>query len=486
MAKLIIHGYALLIGVNENINPTWALPDVEKDVNALQNVLIHPDRCAYLTDNVKIILGKDSTRNNILEGLKWLKKKINEDASENATVVVFYSGHGHRDDNQSPQYYLIPYNVDAESIKSSALRAEDFVDAINSLKPERLFVVLDCCHSGGMGIKGVGVFRQSAIPSQIFISDSKATSPSEGAKELDMLTRGSGRAVLSSSKGEQYSYLRKDGTMSIFSYHLIEALTGHARPETGAKEVLVSDVMSYVWRKVPESAKTDWGKVQEPDYQVSGNFPIALLLGGKGISKGLPPPDPLEPLGANKATSVTKKKAVGGANIKGKVGVGGNFVGRDMEVHGDEVRGVKIIGDKINFIKNMSGGFFQPDMQAGVVQQAGHDINIHEHTKVGSDIDQASNAIAKLFENVMIQIQSLPIDEQTAVKLILIQIKSKLEEIQIAKIDIEAKELNTLEKWLRALINLTPDIADTILQTIANQGEGFVTILQKLAMKLND
>jgi hypothetical protein len=30
--------------------------------------------------------------------------------------------------------------------------------------------------------------------------------------------------------------------------------------------------------------------------QVSGNFPIALLLGGKGLSKGQPAPDPLEPL----------------------------------------------------------------------------------------------------------------------------------------------------------------------------------------------
>ncbi|RLC76487.1 MAG: hypothetical protein DRJ03_10600 [Chloroflexi bacterium] len=30
--------------------------------------------------------------------------------------------------------------------------------------------------------------------------------------------------------------------------------------------------------------------------QVSGNFPIALLLGGKGLSKGQPAPDTLEPL----------------------------------------------------------------------------------------------------------------------------------------------------------------------------------------------
>jgi hypothetical protein len=52
--------------------------------------------------------------------------------------------------------------------------------------------------------------------------------------------------------------------------------------------------MSYVWRKVPKSALADCNATQEPDYQVSGNFPVALLLGGKGLSKGQPAPDPLD------------------------------------------------------------------------------------------------------------------------------------------------------------------------------------------------
>jgi hypothetical protein len=47
---------------------------------------------------------------------------------------------------------------------------------------------------------------------------------------------------------------------------------------------------------VPQSAQADWGEDQTPDYQVSGNFPVALLLGGQGLSKGQPAPDPLDPL----------------------------------------------------------------------------------------------------------------------------------------------------------------------------------------------
>jgi hypothetical protein len=128
--------------------------------------------------------------------------------------------------------------------------------------------------------------------------------------------------------------MRKDGQMSIFTYHLIEALTGHAQPKEGATEVLVSDVMSHVWRHVPRSARADWGGDQTPDYQVSGNFPIALLLGGKAWSKGQAAPDPLEEV-TKEAGMVRKIDTGGGAYIGGSVDTGGgDFVGRDQVVGG--------------------------------------------------------------------------------------------------------------------------------------------------------
>lgn len=347
MAEHFINGYALLIGVNENINPRWALPDVEKDVLALQKVLAHPERCAYLADNIEVILGNDSTRENILDGLGRLAQRIKADTSGNATAVVFYSGHGFRDESTQPAtYYLIPYNVKSEGLKSRALRAEDFANAISDLKPQRLLVVLDCCHARGMEVKELAAYARSSIPSQLFMPEAKSVSPTEGAKGLELLNRGSGRAVLSSSQGEQVSYIRKDREMSIFTYHLIEALTGHAQPEEGATEVLVSDVMSYVWRKVPESAKTEYRASQEPGYQVSGNFPIALLLGGKGMAKGQPAPDPLAPLAPSKVgTTFTNFE---NAHFRG------DYVARDKVIQGDEIRGDKVGGDKIS-VGDISG-----------------------------------------------------------------------------------------------------------------------------------
>lgn len=319
------HGYALLIGVNENAEPRWALPTVAKDVAALQNVLTHPERCAYPPDNIKVLTGQAATRQGILDGLSWLQERIRADASGNATAIVYYSGHGWVDTSANPnEFYLIPYDL-KEPVKSRALRASDFAAEIDALKPQRLLVILDCCHAGGMGVKDIqplpGGYVEAALAPAFLLKGAPAEGP--GAKGMQTLMQGAGRAVISSSKESQPSHIRKDGAMSIFTYHLIEALTGHAQPQEGASEVLVSDVMSHVWRRVPTSARADWGARQEPDYMLTGNFPIALLLGGKGL-KGQPAPDPLEMTG-----SITVNTG-GGAFVGGSVSTGGgDFVGRD-------------------------------------------------------------------------------------------------------------------------------------------------------------
>lgn len=232
-----------------------------------------------------------------MAGLDWLADKLRADPSGDATAVIYYIGHGHV---EGGAHYLVPYNVNLSDIENSAIRAEDFAaecgraEAAPPAGHPRLLPRRRCCHAAGMQVKAPGLpLNPAAIPAGLFMQGEKALAPQAGVERFEMLAQGSGRAVLSSSQGDQQSYMRRDSAMSIFTYHLIEALTGHAQPADGAHEVLVSDVISHVWRTVPASAREDWGKPQTPDCQISGNFPVALLLGGKGLSKGDRAPDPL-------------------------------------------------------------------------------------------------------------------------------------------------------------------------------------------------
>jgi uncharacterized caspase-like protein len=409
MAEQFANGYALLIAVDENHVPGWALPDVAKDVDGLQKVLTHPERCGYPADNVRVLKGQDATRMNILDGLEWLQEQIAANDSGNATAVVYYTGHGWRDTGAEPaQFYFIPYDVRAGKIRSRALRAEDFAEAVGALRPRRLLVVLDCCHAGGMGAKDVlplpdGYAKTAFMPAVLMAGEGIIAGP--GAKGLDQLAAGKGRAVLSSSTGDQRSYMRPDGKMSIFTYHLIEALTGHARPEEGATEVLVSDMMGHVYRHVPESA-SKLRREQTPDYQVSGNFPVALLLGGTPWSKGLAPPDPLDEPSRREEPAQVRIDTGGGAYVGGGVSVqGGDFVGRDQITQGDRVEGDKVMGDKVEgdkiSVSGVSGG---SSVAAGRGAQATATTGLS-----GEDLD-------RLFRPLMDEIDSAPQENQEAAR----------------------------------------------------------------------
>ncbi len=322
------NGYALLIAVNESLLPRYALPMVARDAEALRDVLIHPRRCAYPEENVRLLTGPDASRAGIQAGLAWLKDRIAADRSSNVTAVIFYSGHGAfiRDDRS---YYLLPFDL-REPVMDSLLPAEEIAGAIEQVRPRRLLVIFDCCHAGGMGIKGDEPAGAGLV---------KAAAPA-AARSIVALAQGQGRAVLSSSMAAESSYVRPDRKMSIFTYHLVEALTGHAQPE-GAREVLVSDVMGYISRQVPESARRAYDVAQTPVYEISGeNFPVALLLGGEGRAKGLPLPDPLAALPAPAGATI---HTGGGAFVGGPIHTGGDVNLGAKTVAGDEIRGSKYL-----------------------------------------------------------------------------------------------------------------------------------------------
>ena len=171
------NGYALLIGVDKNQVAAWALPDVAKDVAALKNVLVHPERCAYRPENVRLLLGEQSSGDGIWEGLAWLGERLRQD--QNATAVIYYSGHGFRDTHSSPPaYYLVPYDVTREGLRRKGLAAQQFAAEISALQPRRLLLILDCCHAAGLGAKDIGDepspgFAISAIPSGLLMGAEK-------------------------------------------------------------------------------------------------------------------------------------------------------------------------------------------------------------------------------------------------------------------------------------------------------------------------
>jgi uncharacterized caspase-like protein len=79
-----------------------------------------------------------ATRQNILEGLEWLKEQSAADLE--ATVVIYYSGHGTFDLSTS-QYYLLQHDFDPKDVANTAISAQDFTTALRQIKAKRLLVI---------------------------------------------------------------------------------------------------------------------------------------------------------------------------------------------------------------------------------------------------------------------------------------------------------------------------------------------------------
>lgn len=328
MTEQFIHGYALLIGVGQTEYQKWSLPVTVKDTTALLSILTDSNLCAYPNDDQHIRLLTDSgaTKNAILDGLTWLQEQATRD--DEATVVIFYAGHGWRD-WVAGDYYLIQHDTQPEDIQGTALSAKEFTEALHQIQAQRLLVIFDCCHAAGMATsRDVPSFR---LPRDIEI----AAIP---RNIIDTLKQGSGRAVFTSCRDNQLSYERPDGKNGVYTYHLLEALQG-AGNQPGDRMVRLSNLMNYVGQKVPETVWKIANAEQIPFFDTTTeDFPMALLRGGRGL-----PPGGWEQVQAEVKDN-TPGVNIGGEMTGGTVNVGDHKVEQHgkYNVNADQVIGTAI------------------------------------------------------------------------------------------------------------------------------------------------
>lgn len=274
MVQQFAHGYALLIGVGRTQYKPYSLPVTIKDVEAVQRALTDAALCAYPEDHIRLLINEQATRPGILAGLQWLQEQCGADAE--ATAVVYYSGHGDLD-KQTGAYTLVTHDVVKGMIPQTGLSGQEFTDALRNLPAKRLLVFIDSCHAEGMASS------KDADSDAVAPGLTKSPPPKT---LLEALKEGEGRAVFTSSRGSQKSWILKDKTLSIYTHHLLEALDG-AGSQSADKVVRVSHVMKHLAETVPATTAKEWNQAQTPFFDMAAeDFPMALLRGGKGLPTG--------------------------------------------------------------------------------------------------------------------------------------------------------------------------------------------------------
>ncbi|MBD1884866.1 caspase family protein [Microcoleus vaginatus] len=281
MTEKFNQGYALLIGVGDSAYKPFSLPVTVKDTKAIYAALLDPELCAYPDDkeHIRVLNNEKATRDQILEGLKWLKEKA--EIEPKATIFVYYSGHGwfNKDDNG---FYLIQHDVKPHQLADTALSGKVFTEALQAIKVDRLLVVIDSCHAAGMATSKDPEEADAELLGDF--KDFQRVAPSKGL--IDALKQGKGRVVFTSSEGEQKSWIKKDNSLSIYTFHFLEALRGAAN-KPGDREVTVSNLMNHLGKTVPQTARDLYCAEQTPHFDFdTADFAIAKLRGGKGLPDG--------------------------------------------------------------------------------------------------------------------------------------------------------------------------------------------------------
>lgn len=303
--SLTAGSYALLIGVGKTPNDSrLSLPTTVKDAEQLKTVLLDQSAARFPASNVRMLCNETASLLQIQNELKWLADEAT--ANPDSTVIVYFSGHGGRLQH-SQDYFLVPSDIDPGRLNDTVLWSSKFTELLRAIKAKRLLVLIDACHAAGMASsKESSLLREhgfiEAPPPESLLREWKQM-PTGGAKQADAMPRqGEGRAVISSCGSNQSSYIRKDGTLSIFTYHLREALTGQAS-DPGESHLTVSKLFEYLSKSVEKSAWDEHGKEQFPWGEfASQNFQVVRVP----KVKPAPSPQPVMDSGADPKLPVLK------------------------------------------------------------------------------------------------------------------------------------------------------------------------------------
>ncbi len=240
-----------------------ALKYADDDVISFKDMLI--GECNFPSAHVQTLVNSEATYENIRKSIaSWL----GQNAKLNDLVVIYFSGHGtfgpdqNSDEDDGIDEFLVPYDAVAGD-EATAIRDDYFSDWTRQLASRQVIIILDSCYSGGAAktAKSVNLTGKSL----------KGPLTDSLLKDVDR----PGTLVMSASKADETSQEWEKLGHGVFTYYLLEALTGSGDLD-GDGAVDVQEMFEYASRSVRNATLG----AQNPDL-ISG-FQEKVYLTGKG------------------------------------------------------------------------------------------------------------------------------------------------------------------------------------------------------------
>jgi uncharacterized caspase-like protein len=264
----IANRWAVVIGVGDYDNKNVPrLRFAESDADAMYRLLT--TRAGYPRENVVLLTDRapeKPTLQNIRLALgDFLPRKTTRDDM----VLIYYAGFGAPEVDASSKEtdglakYLIPRNVQPESLRKTAFAMEEIQGILARIPAERVVLLLDTSYGGAAG--GRTFTPPNARPRSV--SD----------QFLERLTKSRGRLVITASGANEVALEPADLGHGLFTYYLLEGLSGKA-DRNGDGIVTVAELYPYLEDQVDRKSRAVGGR-QRPVMkgEIEGTLPLSRL-----------------------------------------------------------------------------------------------------------------------------------------------------------------------------------------------------------------
>lgn len=251
--------WLFVIGINQYKNSKYNLNFAVADAQGFKKQIEQGGMGIFSKINTVFLTNEEATKPRIIKETNNIKAQ----AKQEDIFIFYYAGHGVMSGEQMPQFYLIPYDVvklygNDQSLKTNAISASELKIISAEIKSQKQLYILDACQSGGM--TGMLAARGAAEE-----------------KAVNQLARSTGTYWIAASGTEQFAGEFSQLGHGIFTYCLLEGLSGKADGQRD-KKITVQELSSFVNDQVPLVSKQYKGSEQFPNtYGYGHDFPIIVL-----------------------------------------------------------------------------------------------------------------------------------------------------------------------------------------------------------------
>lgn len=249
--------YVLAVGIGKYPKEDMQLMFPAKDAKDFAATMETQKGKLYRDVVTKVIVDEQATRENILDGLEWIRKET----TSRDVAMIFLAGHG-LTDNRNQVYYFLPINGDPEKLMGTGISSHVIQETVASISG-KVILFLDACYSANIfkdkKTRGIGVGVTNDVSGVV----------------NELISAENGAVVFASSSKTQKSLESPEWGNGAFTKALLEGLSGKA-DFAGKGKITVKMLDLYIAEKVKDLTKGDQTPiVQKPE--TVPDFPVAVV-----------------------------------------------------------------------------------------------------------------------------------------------------------------------------------------------------------------